>query len=86
MNKSKLKHMLKEEAIKLYEAKEAEFPEAEQMRELERVVLLQASLTASGWIISTIWISCARASACRPTAREILWWNIRWPAMICLTP
>ncbi len=33
--------MLKEEAIKLYEAKEAEFPDAEQIRELERVVLLK---------------------------------------------
>ncbi len=32
---------LKEEAIKLYEAKEAEFPEAEQIREIERVVLLK---------------------------------------------
>ena len=40
-NKSKLKHMLKEEAVKLYEEKEAMFPEAEQMRELERVVLLK---------------------------------------------
>ncbi|MCI8401029.1 MAG: preprotein translocase subunit SecA [Lachnospiraceae bacterium] len=42
MNKSKLKHMLKEEAVKLYEAKEAEFPETEHMRELERVILLRA--------------------------------------------
>ena len=33
--------MLKETAIKLYEAKEAEFPEAEQMREIERVILLK---------------------------------------------
>ena len=40
-NKSKLKHMLKEEAVKLYEEKEAMFPEAEQRRELERVVLLK---------------------------------------------
>jgi len=32
---------LKEEAVKLYEAKEAEFPEAEQIRELERVILLK---------------------------------------------
>ena len=40
-NKSKLKHMLKEEAVKLYEEKEAQFPEAEQMRELERVILLK---------------------------------------------
>ncbi len=41
MTKSKLKHMLKEQAFKLYEAKEAEFPDAEQMRELERVILLK---------------------------------------------
>ena len=33
--------MLKEQAVKLYEAKEAEFPEPEQIRELERVVLLK---------------------------------------------
>ena len=39
--KNELKHMLKEEAIKLYEAKEAEFPEAEQILEIERVVLLK---------------------------------------------
>ena len=39
--KNELKHMLKEEAIKLYEAKEAEFQEAEQIREIERVVLLK---------------------------------------------
>ena len=38
MKKNQLKQELKEEAIKLYEMKEAEFPEAEQMRELERVV------------------------------------------------
>ncbi|MCI9593897.1 MAG: preprotein translocase subunit SecA [Lachnospiraceae bacterium] len=41
MRKNELKHMLKEQAIKLYEAKEAEFPEAEQMREIERVILLK---------------------------------------------
>ena len=40
--KNEMKHLLKEEAVKLYEAKEAEFPEAEQLRELERVVLLKA--------------------------------------------
>lgn len=39
--KNELKHLLKEEAIKLYEAKEAEFPEAEHVRELERVILLK---------------------------------------------
>ena len=37
----KLKHMLKERAVKLYEQKEAEFPEPEHIRELERVVLLK---------------------------------------------
>ena len=36
-----LKHLLKERAVKAYEAKEAEFPEAEQIREVERVVLLK---------------------------------------------
>lgn len=39
--KNELKHLLKEEAIKLYEAKEAEFPEAEHVRELERMILLK---------------------------------------------
>lgn len=39
--KNSLKHQLKEEAVKLYEAKEAEFPEAEAIRELERVILLK---------------------------------------------
>ena len=41
LNANELKHMLKERAVKLYEAKEAEFPEAEMIRELERVVLLK---------------------------------------------
>ncbi len=41
MKKNELKHRLKEEAIKLYETKEAEFPEPEQIREIERVVLLK---------------------------------------------
>ena len=41
VRKNQLKQNLKEEAIKLYEVKEAEFPEAEQIRELERVVLLK---------------------------------------------
>ena len=41
MKKNELKHLLKEQAIKLYETKEAEFPEAEQIREIERVVLLK---------------------------------------------
>jgi preprotein translocase subunit SecA len=41
IRKNELKHALKEEAIKLYETKEAEFPEAEQIREIERVILLK---------------------------------------------
>ena len=41
MRQKELKHLLKERAVKAYEAKEAEFPEAEQLREVERVVLLK---------------------------------------------
>ncbi len=41
MNKEEFKHMLKELATKFYESKEAEFPDAEQVREIERVVLLK---------------------------------------------
>lgn len=41
MSQKELKHMLKERAAKAYEAKEAEFPEPEQLREIERVVLLK---------------------------------------------
>ena len=41
MKKNELKQSLKEQAVKLYEAKEAEFPEAEQLREMERVILLK---------------------------------------------
>ncbi len=39
--KNSLKQQLKEEAVKLYEAKEAEFPEPEAIREIERVILLK---------------------------------------------
>ena len=39
--KNQVKQELKEKAVKLYEEKEAEFPEAEQLRELERVILLK---------------------------------------------
>ncbi|MBY0758391.1 preprotein translocase subunit SecA [Sellimonas caecigallum] len=42
MEQKELKHMLKERAVKAYEEKEAEFPEAEHLREVERVVLLRA--------------------------------------------
>ncbi|MCM1048646.1 MAG: preprotein translocase subunit SecA [Clostridiales bacterium] len=40
--KNSLKQQLKEEAVKLYESKEAEFPEPEAIREIERVILLRA--------------------------------------------
>ena len=42
MRQKELKHTLKERAVKAYEEKEAEFPEAEQLREMERVVMLKA--------------------------------------------
>ena len=41
MSKDEFKHMLKELATKFYESKEAEFPDAEHFREIERVVLLK---------------------------------------------
>ena len=41
MKKNELIHMLKEEAVKLYEAKEELFPQEEQIREVERVILLR---------------------------------------------
>ena len=41
MSKDEFKHMLKELATKFYESKEAEFPDAEQVREIERVILLK---------------------------------------------
>ena len=41
MSQKKLKHFLKEKAGKAYEMKEAEFPEPEHLREIERVVLLK---------------------------------------------
>jgi preprotein translocase subunit SecA len=40
--KTGLVQQLKEEAVKLYEEKEAQFPQTEQIREVERVVLLRA--------------------------------------------
>lgn len=41
LGKKGLIQKLKEEATQLYESKEAEFPEAEQLREIERVILLK---------------------------------------------
>ncbi len=40
-NSKEVKHKLKEQAVKLYEEKEAEFPEPEAIREMERVILLK---------------------------------------------
>ena len=40
-NGKELKQYLKEKAVMLYESKETEFPEPEQFREIERVVLLK---------------------------------------------
>lgn len=41
IGQKELKHLLKERAAKAYEAKESEFPEAEHIREVERVILLK---------------------------------------------
>ncbi len=38
---AELKHNLKEKAVKIYEDKEAEFPQPEMLREIERVILLK---------------------------------------------
>lgn len=48
MTKSELIQKLKEEALRLYESKEAEFPEVEQIREIERVIILK--VTDSRWM------------------------------------
>ena len=47
-SKKELIQNLKEEALRLYESKEAEFPEAEQIREIERVIILK--VTDSRWM------------------------------------
>ena len=47
-SKQDLIQNLKEEALRLYETKEAEFPEPEQIREIERVVILK--VTDSRWM------------------------------------
>jgi preprotein translocase subunit SecA len=41
LKKASLIQKLKEDSVKLYEDKEAEFPEKEQLREVERVILLR---------------------------------------------
>ncbi len=41
MKKDELLQQIKEEAVKVYEAKEAEFPDPDQIREVERIILLK---------------------------------------------
>ena len=41
LKKNSLQQQLKEESVKLYESKETEFPEPEQLREIERVIMLK---------------------------------------------
>lgn len=41
MKKDELLQLVKEEAVKVYEAKEAEFPDPDQIREVERIILLK---------------------------------------------
>ncbi len=41
MKKDELLQQLKEEAVKTYEAKEAEFPDPDRIREVERIILLR---------------------------------------------
>ena len=72
VRKNQLKQNLKEEAIKLYEVKEAEFAEPEQIRELERVVLLK--VIDRKWMdihLDDMVFRCVRVSACRLTDRGI---------------
>ena len=69
-NAKQLKQYLKEKAVMLYEQKETEFPEPEQFREIERVVLLRV-IDRSGWITSMIWHSFVRESAYRLMDRKI---------------
>ena len=47
-SKQELIQNLKEEALRMYETKEAEFPEPEQIREIERVIILK--VTDSRWM------------------------------------
>ena len=49
MRKNELVQKIKEQAVKFYEEKETEFPEIEQLREVERVILLR--------VIDTKWMS-----------------------------
>lgn len=74
--RNSLKQQLKEEAVKLYESKEAEFPEPEAIRELERVILLK--------VIDNKWMAhiddmdqLRQGIGLQAYARGILWLSIR---------
>ena len=84
LSKAEFKQLLKEAAVKLYEAKEAEFPEPEHIRELERIVLLRVidrkwmdHLDDMGTVetgVLVLWLM----------VREILLLNTRFRALKCL--
>ncbi len=73
-----MKHAAEAGGVKLYEAKgSAEFPNAELIRELERVFLLKT--IDRKWMNHIDDMDQLRQgeSACRPMDREIRWWNTR---------
>lgn len=85
MKKNELKHNLKEEAIKLYETKEAEFPEPEQIREIERVVLLK--VIDNKWMAHLDDMDALREGiGLQAYGQRIRSWNIRCRAMRCTRP
>ena len=70
--------------MKLYEAKETEFPEPEQFRELERVVLLK--------VIDRKWMDhiddmdqLRQGIGLTGIRTEIRWLSTRWQDLTCLT-
>ena len=69
--KAELIEQLQDEAVKVYEAKEAEFPEPEQFREVERVILLK--------VIDRKWMD-------HIDDMDQLRQGISLPALICLMP
>lgn len=83
--KNELKHNLKEEAIKLYETKEAEFPEPEQIREIERVVLLK--VIDNKWMAHLDDMDALREGiGLQAYGQRIRWLNIRCRVTRCTSP
>ena len=80
-NAKVFREKLIEKAHAMYEAKEAEFPDSESFRELERVILLR--VIDRKWMRLTIWSSCSRESECRHLPSVIRWMSTRWQVMIC---